>query len=121
VKIKSLLIRDEDIHMKVLKVGLTFTLPVKTVKRRKWYESSCPIIDVHSQGETEKKAKENLIEALSLFFISCIERGTLDAVLRECGFKPGEYSSRNQNEEYIKVPIPLLAHHAQKTRSECHA
>jgi predicted RNase H-like HicB family nuclease len=105
--------------MKALKVGLTFTLPVKVVRRRKWYESSCLILDVHSQGETEKEAKENLVQTLSLFFISCIERGTLDSVLKECGFKPGECSPWREDEEYVSVPIPLLARRAMKTGPEC--
>jgi len=42
---------------------------------------------VHSQGKTEVQAKKNLIEALSLFLESCHERGTLDAMLKECGFE----------------------------------
>ena len=62
-------------------------LPAKIIKKSKWYVASCTVLDVSSQGSTEKKAKNNLIEALSLFFISCIERNTLDAVLKECGFK----------------------------------
>ena len=62
-------------------------LPIKITERKKWFVASCPILDVHSQGETETKAKKALREALSLFFLSCFERGTLDAVLKQCGFK----------------------------------
>jgi len=52
------------------------------------YISSCPILDVVSQGETEEEAKNNLVEAVTAFAISCFERGTLEKVLEQCGFKP---------------------------------
>jgi len=82
-------------------------------------------LDVHTQGETEKEAKENLGEALSLFFISCFERGTLDAALKQCGFKahhpPLKYKppSIAKREDFIEVPIPFLV--SQKKHHECHA
>ena len=67
-------------------VKFTIELPVKLTKGEKWHVASCPILDVHSQGDTVEEAKSNLTEALTLFFLSCFERGTLDEVLRECGF-----------------------------------
>ena len=60
-------------------------LPCTIKKRKKWFLASCTVVDMHSQGETEKEAKDNLIEALTLFFVSCFERGTLDNVLKDCG------------------------------------
>jgi len=57
-------------------------LPIKLIKKKKWIVARCPILDVASQGETEAKARANLEEALSLFFVSCFERGTLDLVLK---------------------------------------
>jgi predicted RNase H-like HicB family nuclease len=69
-------------------VLFSLKLPCKITKCEKWFLATCPILDVHSQGETEKKAKKNLIEALFLFSISCFERGTLDTVLKDCGFRP---------------------------------
>ncbi len=67
-------------------VAISAKLPFQIEKKGKWYVSSCPLLDVVSQGRTEKRAKENLIEAVSLFFMSCIEKNTIDEVLRECGF-----------------------------------
>ena len=99
---------------------LAFKLPVKITKRAKWYLASCPILDVHSQGKTKELAKRNLIEALSLFFITSLERGNLDNVLAECGFTPtgdGEIPSFPAK-DYIDVPIHLL-YHARKARPEC--
>ena len=71
------------------KIVFQVKLPCKTTKLAKWFLASCPILDVHSQGNTEETAKKNLVEALSLFLASCFERGTLDAVLeKNVGFLP---------------------------------
>ncbi len=72
----------------ILNIQLSFEL----VKKEKWYVASCPALDVFSQGGTEKQAEKNLREALCLFLTSCVERGTLDAVLKECGFRPVPHS-----------------------------
>lgn len=99
---------------KAVPVNFEFKLPVKITKRRKWYLASCPIVDVHSQGDTEDEARHNLTEALSLFFISCLQRKTLDRVLKDCGFavglspKPVGKKRSARSEDYVDVPIPFL-------------
>ena len=106
-------------------VQFTMKLPVKITKRDKWYLASCPVLDVHSQGNTEVKAKKNLGEALSLFFISCFERGTLAAVLKDSGFQPVHHAPGYEpgpavsEEDYIDVPIPFLVNYRNQT--QCHA
>jgi predicted RNase H-like HicB family nuclease len=106
---------------KMQRVELTLHLPIRITKKQKWTIASCPILDVHAQGETEKKAKNNLVEALYLFFTSCFERGTLDTVLKECGFNPVHVPSkrrRGPEEEYIDVPIPFDVRRTSQTN--CH-
>ena len=94
-------------------ITLEVKLPIKIEQRENYFVSSCPILDVVSQGETFEKAKYNIIEALSAFFIGCIELGTLDAVLKESGFRPAPetYVATKPllEEEYVNVPIHLLA------------
>ena len=82
-------------------------LPYILKRRPKHVLASCPILDVHSQGRTKKEAKENLIEALSMFFTSCIERDTLDSVLKDCGFKVVSAKSRIPHTNHVDVPIPF--------------
>jgi predicted RNase H-like HicB family nuclease len=99
-------------------------LPIKIEKGEKFYIASCPVLDVISQGKTLKKAKSNLHEALSLFLISCFERGVLDAVLKNCGFKsavkpPPQRRSAITKEEYINIPLHFLANKSEPRR--CHA
>lgn len=106
-------------------VFFSVKLPAKITKRKKWYLASCPILDVHSQGETEVQAKKNLVEALSLFLISCLERDTLDTVLKSCGItvahsaEPYKKRPAIQRQDYIDVPIPFLV--TPTRHSACHA
>lgn len=99
-------------------------LPIEIKKGEKYYVASCPAFDVASQGKTTNKAKSNLEEALTAFFISCIERGVLDAVLKECGFKSVKKPSTVKRpalntKDYIDIPLYLLANQAEPNR--CHA
>ena len=98
--------------MKAPKISVVMTarLPVDIKKKAKVYVSCCPILDIFSQGYTEEEAKSNLVEAVSLFFISCFERGTLDEALKECGFELAVSSEMQSSmplvpESYIDVPI----------------
>ena len=75
-----------------------------------YYISACPPLDVFSQGETEEAALANLAEALQLFVESCYERGTLEEVLKDCGFAPdGNRTEIAEHERVVRVPLPLVA------------
>jgi predicted RNase H-like HicB family nuclease len=91
----------------ILNIQLSFEI----AKKEKWYVASCQALDVFSQGETEKQSEKNLKEALCLFLTSCIERGTLNAVLKECGFKPVPVIDieKKSQERYISIPLHLLS------------
>lgn len=80
------------------------------------FVSSCCPLDVHSQGNSEAEALENLTEALRLFVETCFEMGTLEVVLKDCGFAPGHSIDISKEDEShtVEVPLPLLvAQHAQ--------
>ena len=95
-----------------MKVQITFTakLPIKITKKEKWFVAACPALDVASQGEDVDTARKNLKEALFMFLRSCYERGTLDAVLKDCGFSPAMAPAPDvyPPEETIDVPLYLL-------------
>ena len=56
-------------QLRNMKTSVTFhvSLPIKITKKKKYYISCCPVLDVWSQGETRTKATENLREALRFF------------------------------------------------------
>ena len=96
--------------MEGIKMKMTLELPVRVTQKEKWYVAACPALDVVSQGDTAEEAKTHLAEALQLFLISCLERGTLEAVLKECGFSPvPESPPEDPAMEKIDIPLHLLA------------
>jgi predicted RNase H-like HicB family nuclease len=87
-------------------------LPSRIRKKGKWFISSCPVLDVFSQGRTRAEAEKNLSDALVSFLVSCHERGTLDQVLRESGFvaisAPAAKPSRARRKStQVVVPVPF--------------
>ncbi|MFW6053138.1 MAG: type II toxin-antitoxin system HicB family antitoxin [Desulfosalsimonas sp.] len=100
-------------------IEMTIKLPVSIKKKDKWFIASCPILDVFSQGKTESKARENLADALHLFLISCYERGTLDEVLKESGFRPAKKQKGRNFQEYMDIPLNFLSE--QEQPRHCHA
>lgn len=92
-------------------INFQMQLPARIEKDGDYFVSHCPPLDVYSQGETKDKSVKHLIEAVQLFIISCIERGTLDAVLKDCGFYPVTGTNHKSNpvrgEIPITIPIPF--------------
>jgi predicted RNase H-like HicB family nuclease len=89
-----------------MKKVIKIELPVVIKKKGKTVIACCPILDVWTQGDTLDKAKKNIIEALRLFLLTCFEKGTLDAALRECKVpSQKKIISLPKNQEFIKVPI----------------
>ncbi len=113
-----------------MQIAMKMKVPATVKKKGKFYVSCCPILDVCSQGETKKKALDNLVEALSLFFKSCLERGTLDEVLKESGFVPvrtGIMGKRVAKKpfpsrfESLDIPIPFQIIHKKDEHHQCPA
>jgi predicted RNase H-like HicB family nuclease len=86
-------------------------LPVQIKKEGKYFVSYCPPLDLFSQGVTRVEAKKNIKEAARLFILDCYERGTLEKVLKECGFvplkKPIPQRPKSRREE-IAVQLPFV-------------
>lgn len=74
------------------------------------FYSACEVLDVHSQGDSETEALENLVEALQLFAETCYRQGTLEKVLMAQGFEPahGE-EARETHGRMVEVPLALIA------------
>ena len=109
-----------------MKIQLTAKLPIQITRKEKWFLASCPALDVMTQGETEEQARANIAEALTLFLRSCIERGMLDAVLKQCGFtsvveheeelEPAEQANKA---DYVNIPLYLLSKFEENR--QCHS
>jgi predicted RNase H-like HicB family nuclease len=40
-------------------------LPILITKEKKWFVASCPILDIATQGKTEKEVKENMVDLIN--------------------------------------------------------
>ncbi len=109
-----------------MQIKMMLELPIKVVKKERWFIASCPALDVVDQGDTAEEAKAHLGEALMLFLESCLDRGVLEEVLRDCGFEPvcsdesdvAEREEIESPEDTIDVPLYLLAKLAGS--GQCH-
>ena len=44
-------------------------LPILITKEGKWFVASCPILDIATQGKTEKEVKENMAELIDEYLL----------------------------------------------------
>lgn len=96
-----------------MKTTVTFTVsfPMEVKKAVRYYLASCPTLDVWACGKTQQSAVESLKDTLQLFLAYCFDHGTLEMVLKGCGFtslkkSPCQDSGRQLNE--IDVPLPFV-------------
>jgi predicted RNase H-like HicB family nuclease len=40
-------------------------LPILIAKEKKWFVASCPMLDIATQGKTEKEVKENMVDLIN--------------------------------------------------------
>ncbi|MHB8565619.1 MAG: type II toxin-antitoxin system HicB family antitoxin [Nitrososphaerales archaeon] len=48
---------------------LQIPLPVLITKEGKWFVASCPVLDVATQGRTEREVKENISELINEYLL----------------------------------------------------
>jgi predicted RNase H-like HicB family nuclease len=83
-----------------IKLDIQLRAFVRQETRRRWI-AVCPMINVATQGTSEADAKRCLREAVALWFENCIERGTLQQALRECGFRTATREEAGASPERI--------------------
>ena len=79
----------------------------KITKSRGWYIASCKEIDVHSQGKTERQARANLKDAVSLFIQSCVSRGVFREAMILHKFDERPYATPSTGEKPVTVEVPI--------------
>ena len=97
------------------RIRVELSVPAEVRQDGGHFVSFCPPFDVYSQGPDEEAALANLVEALQLFIESCFSRGTLEQVLKDCGFEPDDAGPEpaedgSEDGRMVRVPIPLVAH-----------
>ena len=98
------------------RIRFELAVPAEVRKDGDRFVSFCPPLDVYSQGPSEEAALDNLAEALQLFVESCLARGTLDRVLKDCGFEPDADPKPMDDQHLIHVPLSLVAREQARPR-----
>ena len=78
--------------MNMVNLVIEFLPPDPCEDRQAWIVR-CPEIDLYTQGDTYEEAAENIKDALQGWFEVCMEHGTLEQVLAECGISPMRIAS----------------------------
>lgn len=100
-------------------VTFKVTVPITVKQKGSIWISSCPCLDVMSQGRTKEEARKNIEDALQLFLISCHERGALDEALKQCGFKFTTVQKLRKDSAKDTVTIPLYGAAPARCTAEC--
>lgn len=93
-----------------MKAKATFTVsfPIEVKKEARYHIASCPSLDVWAHGETQNSAVSNLKDILQLFLTHCFNHGTLELVLKSCGFTSMKKSfSRDTTYRMDEAEVPL--------------
>lgn len=106
--------------MMKMRLGFYAELYCQIEQQDGWYIAHCPPLDVASQGKTRNKALENIKQACALFLESCIERGTLEEVLADCGWN-GQSISIPESAESFRIPLMLRKSPDDQNKEKCHA
>lgn len=101
-------------------------VPVLIKPKRDYWLAYCPMVDIMTQAETKKQVKENIKEAIMIFFEETIRHNTFFAALHEIGWKkqppskiPTQFRDVEPQSLRMNVPIPELLAQYGKAASAC--
>jgi hypothetical protein len=90
------------------------SLPVQFFREGDAVVAYCAALDLSTCGQNLAEARRNFIEAVTLFFEECRQRGTLEAALLACGWQEISRHGRRQLRppplvKLEEVPLPVMA------------
>jgi predicted RNase H-like HicB family nuclease len=85
-------------------ISINLICTVKKEADNLWV-TGCPLLDLYSQGKSEDDAKDSLKRAILLWVENCVERGTLEQALRECGFHRVRPKVVSKDDQHIAVRL----------------
>ena len=94
---------------------VNINLPVQIIKEGKVYVAFCPALEIATQGNTLKEAQKMFHEMVGIFIDELIERGTLEKVLTDMGWKKSTRHKRwelperqliSETHQEVSLPCP---------------
>ncbi len=94
-------------------IPVTMHLPYTLESEGDWIVASCDALDIHAQGKSADEAVTQLKWEMELFLEHCYKGGTLETVLRDCGFErmsedavPVEFPETPSDDRTVEVRVP---------------
>jgi predicted RNase H-like HicB family nuclease len=69
------------------KYSIETSLPVSVLREEKRFIAYTPALDISTSGKTKKEAEQRFVEMVQIFIEELAEKGTLDRVLSDLGWK----------------------------------
>ncbi len=94
---------------------VSVNLPVQITREGKVFVAYCPVLDIATQGDTYEEAQEMFHELVGIFIDDLIERGTLEKVLLDLGWKKASHGKRwelperqfiSETHQEVSLPCP---------------
>ena len=89
----------------------SISFPIDVKNENRYHLASCSVLDVWACGKTQQGAVNNLKETLQVFLAYCFEHGTLEMVLKGCGFTTLKRTLCQDSTHpiyEIDVPLPFV-------------
>ncbi len=95
--------------------NVNVNLPMQIIKEGNVYVAYCPVLDIATQGDTYEQAHKMFNELVKIFIDDLIERGTLEEVLLDLGWKKVAHGRRwqlperefiSETHQEINLPCP---------------
>lgn len=98
--------------MRKQEVKVDVSLPVIVFKEGNSFVAFTPALDLSAYGRTLEKARERFVEIVQIFFQEVVNKGSLDEVLGELGWKKGKSAWS---------PPVVVCHDTETVRIPAHA
>lgn len=94
---------------------VSVNLPVQITKEGNVYAAYCPVLEIATQGDTYEQAQKMFHELVRIFLDDLIERGTLEKVLLDLGWRKTSQGRRwelperqfiGETHQEINLPCP---------------
>ena len=96
-------------------IEIAGSIPVVFFKEGATFIAHCPILELSSCGDSFDSAHDNFTEALEILLEECTAKGTLEQVLKSCGWQLKNKNSKRSmsppiyvGERQVSLDVPRL-------------
>lgn len=96
----------------IKKLNLQFALPVSILKEDRYFIAYTPALDLSTSATSFELVKKRFEEVVNIFFEELLDKGTVDQVLTDLGWKKIEKEWKppvviSQESESFRIPLSI--------------